>query len=341
MTFRASGLLQAAVIGYGSYGRFHVRKYRSFPDVAICGIADTNPARRAAAKAAYPDIPVHTDVDELLAAQLPQLASVAVPASAHHAVAGRLLERGVHVLVEKPLADSRVRAMDLLQLARRRKRILQPGHVERFNHTLAELRAHVREPVYMESRRLVPWTGRGGDVDVVLDLMIHDIDLLLNLFDSPVMDIQARGIRLFSGCWDVANACVVFANGCVANLTASRASLRAERRLHVFSHSACAQVDLDDGLMLLHHRDASGGISTRHSLCRHEDPLAAEIAAFVYAVREGREPAVSAEDGFHAVDIATRIADAMENDDEVISRVAAPMMKPEHAIAWLARLDGR
>lgn len=341
MSLRASGLLHAAVIGYGSYGRFHVRKYRSFPGVVICGIADTSPARRAAAKAEYPDIPVHADVDELLAGQLPRLASVAVPASAHHAVARRLLEHDVHVLVEKPLADSRARAMDLLQLAGRRKRVLQPGHVERFNHTLAELHTHVRKPVYMESRRLVPWTGRGADVDVVLDLMIHDIDLLLHIVDSPIVNIQARGIRLFSGYWDVANAHIVFANGCVANLMASRASLRAERRLHVFSPSACVQVDLDDGLMLLHHRDASGRISTQHRLCRHDDPLAAEIAAFVGAVREGREPVVSAEDGCHAVDVATRITDAMENDDEMLSRVAAPMMKPEHAIAWLAHLDAR
>src|SRR5690606_26845941 len=154
---------------------------------------------------------------------------------------------------------------------------------------------------YLEARRMTRWSARALDVDVVMDLMIHDIDMLLELTEEPIVELRASGVKVFSEHWDVANACLTFANGSTANLTASRASLRPERRLHVFAESACALANIDDGLMLLHRREGQG-LATERRFCRHEDPLAAEIDAFVRSVRYNTPAPVSAGDGCRAVD---------------------------------------
>lgn len=329
---------RAAVIGYGKYGRYHARKYQSFAGMQLCGIAELAPGHRQLAAVEFPDVPVYVNVDALLAHAQPDLASVAVPASEHYAVSRELLEAGVHVLVEKPMTSRRDHALELMRLARDHNCILQPGHLERFNHTLSELHARIPDPHYVEARRLAPWSGRGTDVDVVLDLMIHDIDMLMEIVEAPVTGIKARGVKVFSDQWDVANAQLAFENGCTANLTASRASPRAERRLHVFSQTVCALADIDDGLMLLHHRDAhSENISTERCLCRHEDPLRAEIAAFIDAIRFQRSPRVTPEDGYRAVDIALRITAAMENDAAVLEHTSMPLTDSDRTRAWLDR----
>lgn len=330
----AAAPLRVAVVGYGQFGRFHSFKYRDLAGAALTSVVDCDPQRRALAAAEHPGIDTFSDVETLLRESHPQAASVVVPAGEHFAAANQLLKAGVHTLVEKPLASELRQARDLVGLAKENRLILQPGHLERFNHTLAELRTRLPQWRYLEARRMSRWSARATDVNVVMDLMIHDIDMLLELTDEPLVDIQARGVKVFSEHWDVANAQLVFANGSTANLTASRVSLSPERRLHVFGESACALANIDDGVMLLHRREAQG-LATDKRFCRHEDPLAAEIGAFVEAVRTGEPPLVTASDGYRAVEIADRIGQAIECDSELLNRVSMPMPDSEQAIAYL------
>ncbi|MEX1033271.1 MAG: Gfo/Idh/MocA family oxidoreductase [Cellvibrionaceae bacterium] len=329
-----SASLAVALIGYGQFGRLHASKYRQLAGTSLVAIVDSDPERRKMAVLEHPNASVHSSVEALFRENSPDIASVAVPARVHFAVAQQLLSAGVHILVEKPLASDLSQARKLVRMAEDKGLILQPGHLERFNHTLAELHARIPQWRYIEARRMTRWSARATDVDVVMDLMIHDIDMLLELTEEPVVDVRARGAKVFSEYWDVANAQLTFADGRSANLTASRASLQPERRLHVFAESACALANIDDGLMLLHRREGQRLATERH-FCRHEDPLAAEIAAFVHAVRYGQPPLVAALDGYRAVEIADRIGRAIEHDNELPNRVATPMADSEQAVAYL------
>lgn len=337
--FNASRLglpLRVAVIGYGQFGRFHSLKYRSIPGASLSTVVDCDPERRALAAAENPGVVTFASVESLLRECPPHLASIVVPAGEHFAAAEQLLNAGVHTLVEKPLASDLRQARALVDLAEKNRLILQPGHLERFNHTLAELRARLPRWRYLEARRMTRWSARATDVNVVMDLMIHDIDMLLELTDEPLVDIHARGVKVFSDHWDVANAQLVFANGSTANLTASRVSLQPERRLHLFAESACALANIDDGVMLLHRREEQG-LATDKRFCRHEDPLAAEVGAFVDSVRYGKPALVSAMDGYRAVEIADRIGQAIEHDKELLNRVSMPMPDSEQAVAYLQK----
>lgn len=325
--------LRAAVVGYGAYGRLHARKYRLHPEVELVAVIDRDAARLRLAERELPGVRLLEEVDP---ADLPDIASIVVPAHWHHASAVPLLVAGVHLLIEKPFTTSPRLAGQLLNEAERRGLTLQPGYLERFNGTVRELQRHLPAPRYVEARRLTSWRGRGGDVSVVLDLMIHDIDMVLALVDAPVTDIQARGVRIVTGHWDVANARLYFANGCIANLTASRASPSPERRLHVFTDEACALADLGNGEILVHRRDANdAGVMTEHRYAQHEDPLGAEIDAFVASVRGRALPPVNGRDACRALEIAERIVEAMEDDHDLLSHTLAPFTDSERAIAYL------
>lgn len=331
--------LRAAVAGYGAYGRLHARKYREHPGVRLVAIADPDPARLRAARAELPGVRTVGEPEALIG--LADLASIVVPATSHHDVARRLLEGGVHLLVEKPFTASLAEASDLSALAIAHECVLQPGYLERFNCTLRELRARLPQTRYAEARRLTRWRDRGTDVNVIMDLMIHDIDLLLAINDSPVTRIEARGVRVFSNHWDVANAQLHFANGCTANLTASRASPAPERRLHVFSDHACALADIDTGTLQLHERESgTSGAITERRFHYQGDPLAAEIDAFVQAVRNGTPPPVTSADACRALAIAERITELMEQDTDVLARTAVPLTNAERAIAYLQKRNG-
>jgi predicted dehydrogenase len=186
--------LKVAVIGYGQFGRLHARKYQSMAGTALASIVENNPERRELAATENPGTTIYESVDKLLRSNPPQIASVVVPAEQHYEAALQLLGAGVHTLVEKPLASRLHQARTLAELAAKNGLVLQPGHLERFNHTLAELRARLPEWHYLEARRMTRWSARATDVDVVMDLMLHDIDMLLELTDAPIVDIQARGV---------------------------------------------------------------------------------------------------------------------------------------------------
>ena len=244
--------MRVAVAGAGAFGKNHLRVYRELetagPDAAGVGVAlvaavEPNSARAAETTAKYA-IPVFATVDELLAADLKlDAATVAVPTVHHHAVASTLLDAGLDLLVEKPLAASLAEADDLIARADKGKRILQPGHLERFNPAVLAVQPQVRRPMFFESHRLSVFTPRSLDVDVVLDLMIHDLDIVLTFAASPVREVRAVGLPILSPKVDIANVRVEFESGCVANFTASRVSTERVRKLRFFEPRQYVSID--------------------------------------------------------------------------------------------------
>jgi predicted dehydrogenase len=265
--------LRVAVAGAGAFGKNHLRVYReletaglataspvtaSLP-VALVAAVEPDPARAAEVAANYA-IPVFATVDELLAADLKlDAASVAVPTVHHHAVASALLDAGVDLLVEKPLAASLVEADNLIKRAAKNKHILQPGHLERFNPAVLAIQPQLRRPMFFEAHRLSVFTPRALDVDVVLDLMIHDLDIVLTFAASPVREVRAVGLPILSPRVDIANVRVEFESGCVANFTASRVSTERVRKLRFFEPRQYVSIDYARQDLLIIKVDESAG----------------------------------------------------------------------------------
>jgi predicted dehydrogenase len=302
--------MRTAVVGVGYLGRFHAQKYRQAANSELIGIADPAPeARRAVA--AELDVPAHADYRELLGRV--DAVSIVTPTPQHFAIARDFLEAGAHVLVEKPMTASVAEAENLIEAARRADRVLQVGHLERFNAAVQALQPILRVPRFLESARLAPFKHRGTDVNVVLDLMIHDIDLILSIVRSPVTAIDAIGTSVFSKEVDIANARLKFANGCVANATASRVSMKTERRLRLFDADAYVSVDLQQKVLTVIRKsgemaaDGVPPVDIKETSYEQGDALKAEIEAFLEAARGSRAPAVSGEDGLKALQVALTI----------------------------------
>ena len=308
--------LRAAVIGVGYLGRFHAQKYAALSaanaGVELVGVVDAHPetAQRVAQELG---VTAFTDYRELLGTEPKvDLVSVASTTETHHAVARDCLAAGVHVLAEKPITVTVKQADELIALADAKRLVLQVGHLERFNPAWLAVKDKIKRPVFIEAHRMAPFKARGIDVSVVLDLMIHDLDLILPLVASPVTDLRASGVSVLTDGIDIANARIEFANGCVANLTASRTSAASLRRLRVFQHHEYISVDFGDRRI---------GISKkREALVEGEEPidtetlqpppgdaLMTEIQAFVAAVRDGSPPVVSGREGRDALAIALEI----------------------------------
>ena len=239
--------LRVAVAGAGAFGKNHLRVYRELETaglgVSLVAAIEPDSARAAETAAKYA-IPVFATVDKLQAADLKlDAATVAVPTVHHHAVASQLLDAGLNLLVEKPLAASLAEADDLIARAERGKRILQPGHLERFNPAVLAIQPQLRRPMFFESHRLSIFTPRALDVDVVLDLMIHDLDIVLTFAASPVREVRAVGLPILSPKVDIANVRVEFESGCVANFTASRVSTERVRKLRFFEPRQYVSID--------------------------------------------------------------------------------------------------
>jgi len=253
--------LRVAVIGCGAFGRNHLRVYRELETagegVALVAAVDPDPAHSSQAEEKF-GIPVFASVEELLAADLHlDAVTVAVPTVHHHAVASALLEAGLDVLVEKPIAATLAQADELLDLAEKRKRILQPGHLERFNPSVLAVQPQLRRPMFFEAHRLSVFTPRSLDVDVVLDLMIHDLDIVLTMANSPVREVRAVGLPILSPKVDIANVRVEFESGCVANFTASRVSTERVRKLRFFQPRSYVSIDYARQDLLVIRLDAS------------------------------------------------------------------------------------
>lgn len=299
---------RAGVIGTGGIGRNHARVYAGLPGVTLAAVFDTDTAR--AAEIAGPlGAPVAASLEEFIS--MVDVASVAVPTIAHREVAGRLLEAGKHVLVEKPIADNHRDALALVELAREHALVLQVGHIERYNPVLRELEAKLGTPRFIEASRLSPFPGRSTDIGVVLDLMIHDLEIILHLVRSPVASVDAVGVPVLTTREDIANARVRFENGCVANITASRISTDRLRKIRVFQEDTYLSLDyMDQSGYLM--RKGPGGLTREEVEIEKREPLAVELAEFVACAREGRRPRVSGQEGAAALDLAIEITRLVE-----------------------------
>jgi len=295
--------LRAAAIGVGYMGRFHAQKLAASYAADLIAVVDAD-AARAREVAAELDCAAETDFQRLLARV--DVACVAVPTERHHAVVGACLEAGVHVLVEKPLARTVAEADDLLARASARNLVLQVGHLERFNPAFRALAAEPGRPLFIDIERLAPFKARGTDVDVVLDLMIHDLDLVLALARAEVETVSACGFRVLTDAIDIANARIEFADGCVASVSASRVSQAPVRKLRVFRHDEYVSADLQ-GHRLRHVRRKDGGIAETETRFERADALRLQTEAFLRAVREGSAPDVSGAEGRRALDLALRV----------------------------------
>ena len=307
--------LRCAVVGAGYLGRFHAQKYAGLARCELVGVAD--PAAGARERiAAELGVAVHADHRELLGRV--DVVSIATPTTLHHTVARDFLQAGAHVLVEKPITATSDEARELIDLARARGLVLQVGHLERFNSVILAVAGSLRNPRFIESHRLAPFKPRGTDVSVVLDLMIHDIDLIEDIVRSPIATIDAVGAPVFTDEIDIANARIRFENGCVADVTASRISLKSERKLRVFQADAYLSIDLQQKLLTIVRRPAVIEAGVMPSVAVEErsfdqgDALLAEIESFLDAAERGGRPVVSGEDGLRALETATRIAALVE-----------------------------
>jgi predicted dehydrogenase len=301
--------LRMAVIGVGHLGKEHARVLAGFPEIELVGVADTNPDQAQAVAQRVGTRPF-TDHRPLL--RQVDAAVIAVPTSFHHAVAIEFLREGIPLLVEKPLAINLGQAEALVEEAQRRGTILQVGHIERFNPAFEELTTRHLQPKLIVAERMGPYTGRSTDIGVVLDLMIHDLDLLLALMRSPVLTVQAVGLKVFGRHEDVANAQLVFDNGCVANLTASRASPAAQRRMNLWAPEGFVSLDFCRRYFTLVRPDAFPLQSME--LDRNKgDQLTAELQDFIGCITTRTRPRVSGEDGLSALALATRVLESIQS----------------------------
>jgi len=306
--------LRTAVIGVGYLGRFHAEKFAMLPQSELIAVADSleENAREVADKLGVDAV---TDYRDLL--DRVDAVSIVVPTRLHYPVARDFLENGVHVLLEKPMTRTVEEAEKLISLAREKDLVLQVGHLERFNNAILDLDHILDRPMFIESHRLAPFKPRGTDVSVILDLMIHDIDIILNIVGSDLDRIDASGVPVLSDEVDIANARLVFRNGCVANVTASRISMKSERKMRVFQHDAYISVDFQDRVLSVHRKgrgEMFPGIPDFESeQARHEDgdALKTEIDHFLNAAIGGLEPLVTGEDGKRALESAMRITELL------------------------------
>ena len=327
--------LRVAVVGAGAFGRNHLRVYRELEEageaVQLAAVIDTNAAAAAEASAKF-GIPGFETIEACLAAVSPlNAASICVPTMHHASAAEPLLAVGVDLLIEKPLAASLADADRILQLAEQNGRIVQAGHLERFNPAVTAARQHLHQPMFFESHRLSIFTPRSLDVDVVLDLMIHDLDIVLSLVASPVREVRAVGLPVLSNKVDIANVRLEFENGCVANFTASRVSTERVRKLRFFQPHQYLSLDFarQDLLMIdvtaaagmnpaqlaalaqMAGQHPSAGLSLKKISVEQGEPLRLEIASFLDAVRTRATPVVSGRDGRAALALALEINQAI------------------------------
>jgi predicted dehydrogenase len=295
--------LRMAVIGVGHLGKEHARILAGLPDVELVGVADVNLAQ---AQTVAERVGTQAFADYWPLLNLVDAATIVVPTSQHAAVAGEFLERGIPLLVEKPLAMNLREADMLVKLAEEAKTLLQVGHIERFNPAFKEVQRRSFQPKFIQAQRLGPYTGRSCDVGVVMDLMIHDLDLLLTLVPSPVDSVEALGISLFSQHEDVANARLHFANGCVAELTASRASPTPSRHMHLWAPEGQAFMEFAQRKVTL-LQPSNQNVQTLCIEGQTQDQLTAELKHFVDCVRTNTQPMVSGREGREAIALAERI----------------------------------
>jgi predicted dehydrogenase len=306
--------IRAAVVGVGYLGRFHAQKYAALEGCELVGVVD---ARAEAREKVATELNTQgfADYRELIGRV--DAVSVATTTPVHFPIARELLAAGIHVLVEKPITETPEQARELIDLARTKGCVLQVGHLERFNPTILAAEPHLSQPKFIECHRLAPFKERGTDVNVVLDLMIHDIDIVQTIVGAPIASIDAIGTKVFSDEIDIANARIRFENGCVANATASRVSFKTERKLRVFVEDAYLSLDLQQKILtVIRKRDdvAPGQLpaTIEEQSFDQGDALKADIESFLDCIRTGKPPIVGGEAGMRALETAMRITEQVQ-----------------------------
>lgn len=311
----AENPVRAAVVGVGYLGAFHAQKYASLPGVELVGVVDSN-LSRAAEVGQSVGAPAYGDLRDILGRV--DCASLAVPTTAHFALARELLSHDIDVLVEKPITPTAAEGRELVALAAARDRILQVGHLERFNPAIRSLSSVIAHPRFIECHRLAPFVERGTEVDVILDLMIHDLDIILSVVDGEVVSLEAVGVPVLSEKVDIANVRLRFDCGTIANITASRVALKRERKIRFFQSDTYVAVDYGERRIRILRRHAlppGGGlpkIDMDEQSFDDADPLFDEIEAFVGSVRTRQPPLVDGATAVRVLELAERLREALE-----------------------------
>ncbi|MBI3399245.1 MAG: Gfo/Idh/MocA family oxidoreductase [Deltaproteobacteria bacterium] len=303
--------IKVGVVGVGYLGKFHAEKYSSLPHVELVGVVDTD-KKRADEIAAGLKTKAFYSYRDILSKDTVDAVSIVVPTSLHYKIAKDFLSNGIDALLEKPITNILQEADELIMEAKKNKAILQVGHLERFNAAVMAMNGIVNNPMFIESYRLSPFPNRGADVDVILDMMIHDIDIILNFVKSEIGSVDAVGIPVITGKVDIANARIKFQNGCVSNITASRVSKERVRKIQLFQDDAYISIDYANQNMAVCRKVGGGGrefpqIVEKDMRIEKTDTLLEEIKAFVDCVISRKLPLVSGEDGKRALEVAQMI----------------------------------
>jgi len=310
--------LRVGVVGIGHLGNYHLQKYRKIGHVEVVGVADCDLSRAEKAAGTF-NCSAYSDHRRLV--ENVDAVSITVPARDHHTVARDFLIAGKDVLIEKPFTATLSEADELIRLAAEKNLILQVGFIERFNPAIVALDKVIRQPMFIESHRLHPFIERGTDVDVVLDLMIHDLDLILHYVPSPIKNVEAVGVRVLSDKVDIANVRLTFDNGCVANVTASRVTLKHMQKLRFFGVEGYHSVDFSKReLVSVKRQEKKGGkieIGLNAVQVAQYDPLEEEIRAFVDSVTRRTEPRVSGAEARKSLELALLINEKMKTGRDV------------------------
>lgn len=316
--------IKCAVIGVGYLGKFHAEKYATLPNAELVAVCDVDRTRVSEIAHRLDTLAVE-DYHELIGKV--EAISIVTPTQSHHKIAKLFLENGVHVLVEKPITHTVAQADELIAIADNLGLVLQVGHLERFNSVVNALGKYLDKPRFIESLRLAPFKPRGIDVNVVLDLMIHDIDLVQYIVGSPIKKIHANGAYVLSDQLDIANARIQFENHCVANVTASRVSLKQQRKLRVFQHEMYVSLDLQHKQLSIHRKGVNEMFPGIPEIIHEEhafeqgDALRDEIVAFLDAIVHQKPPAVSGMDGKMALATAIQITDIVKEQMDALKKL--------------------
>lgn len=309
--------LNCAVIGVGYLGRFHAQKYHALDSVNLKAVCDID-EDTAQAVSEELEVPAYKHYHEFLSDV--DAVSIAASTKAHFAIAKDCLENGIHVLLEKPMTETLVQARELVAIAKEKNLVFQIGHLERFNSARIALEDYLEEPRFIDSERLAPFNPRGSDVNVILDLMIHDIDLLQSMIKAPIVRIDAQGTPVLTNDIDIASARLLFDNGTVANVTASRVSFKRSRKMRIFQPSCYLSVDFQEKRFARFKKGAGElfpGVPDIERTEKHfgeSDALLEEIKSFLTCIEHGKKPLVSGDDGLQALHTAHKITEVIKEN---------------------------
>ncbi|KRT36107.1 MAG: Gfo/Idh/MocA family oxidoreductase, partial [Acetomicrobium sp.] len=302
--------LRVGVIGVGHLGYHHARIYSELLETRLAGVMDIDD-QRAVSVGEMLQVPYFSDLDEFLEKARPDALSIVVPTVAHYEVAKKVMERGIHVLIEKPVTKTVDEAEELLKLAAQKNLVLQVGHIERFNSAVQYVRGICKPPLYIQTRRLGPFSSRVADVGVVLDLMIHDIDIILSLVGSEISEISAYGRSVFTEHEDIASAHLTFKNGAISHILVSRASEKRLRTLEIMERERYITLNYETQDVSIHRCIRNNGMGLmeviEHPVFPKHEPLKMELQHFISCVKEGRQPMVGIADGKRALEIAVEV----------------------------------